>query len=218
MKTKTLETLNGISNDGQKTIDTGKPYTVNVTIRGVAPILFHSWSVESVKAKGEAKKGSEAKKTDDIESYVYRDASGFICMPGTYILGSMTDKKNGAAKYRQDPRSPRKSALDLYKAGVVSLTNLAPVLPASTGKPTKDWDYLDRRRVVIQQNAITRTRPAFLEGWTATFQLLCITPEYISPADLHACLNDAGRLVGVADFRPSFGRYQIDSFDIGLED
>lgn len=218
MKRAAIETLNNVSNDGRKPIETGKPYTVHVTIRGVAPVLFHSWSVESVKAKGEAKKGSEAKKTDDVESYVYRDANGFICMPGTYILGSMTDKKNGAAKYRQDPRSPRKSALDLYKAGVVTLTNLAPVLPVGTGKPTMDWDYLDRRRVVIQQSAITRSRPAFLEGWKAVFQLMVITPEYISPADLHACLIDAGRLVGVADFRPTFGRYQIDLYDIGLND
>ncbi len=218
MKRAVLETVNGVSNDGKRAIETAKPYTATVEICGVAPILWHAWSVESVKAKGEAKKGSEAKKTDDIESYVYRDGEGFICVPGTYILGSMIDKKNGAAKYRQDPRSPRKSALDLYKAGVVSLTNLAPVLSAGTKAPTKDWDYLDRRRVVIQQNAITRTRPAFSEGWKAEFQLMVITPEYISPNDLHACLVDAGRLVGIGDFRPSFGRYQVTSFDVGLMD
>ena len=30
-----------------------------------------------------------------------------------------------AAKFRQDPRSQRKSAMDLYKAGVVPLTSAA---------------------------------------------------------------------------------------------
>lgn len=213
-----LETINGVSNDGHVAIDTARPYVAHVGICGAAPLLFHAWSVESVAAKGKAKKGSEAKKTDDVESYVYRNRDNQICVPGTYLLGSMTDKKNGAAKYRQDPRSPRKSALDLYKAGVVAITALAPILPASTGEPTEDWEYLDRRRVVIQQSGVTRARPAFHEGWRAGIQLLVITPEYISPSDLHSCLIDAGRLVGLGDFRPTFGRYQVDSFEVGLED
>lgn len=217
-RTGTLEHVNGVSNDGQQAIETGRPYTATIGIRGTAPMLFHAWSVESVEAKSRAKKGSEAKKTDDVESYIYRNSENDICIPGTYLLGSMTDKKNGASKYRQDPRSPRKSALDLYKAGVVTLTVLSPILQASTGLPTAEWDYLDRRRVVVNQGGVTRARPAFTEGWRAEFQLLVITPEYIAPSDLHACLIDGGRLVGIGDFRPTFGRFQIDRFDIGLED
>lgn len=213
-----LETIGTPTNDGAQVIDQGRPYTVNVTIRGVAPLLFHAWSNEAVKEKGAAKKGSEAKKTDNVESYVYRNEHKQICMPGVYLIGTMTDKKNGAAKYRQDPRSPRKSALDLYKAGVVSLSVLSPILPAATGEPCTEWDYLDRRRVVIQQSAVTRVRPAFHEGWKATIQLLVLTPEFISPADLHGCLTDGGRLVGMADYRPTFGRFQVDSYDIGFQD
>ena len=214
---KVLETIGSPTNAGEEAIATGRPYTATVRIRGVAPILFHGWSNEAVAAKGNAKKGSEAKKTDNVESYVYRNPAGQICIPGTYLVGTMIDKKNGAAKYRQDPRSPRKSALDLYKAGVVSLTPLAPILSGITGQPCKDWDYLDRRRVVIQQSAITRVRPAFHEGYTAVFQLLVLTPEYIRPGDLHSCLTDGGRLGGLADFRPTYGRFQIDSFDIGFD-
>ena len=98
----------------------------------------------------------------------------------------------------------------------MSLTNLAPICSASTDEPSKDWDYLDRRQVVIEQKAITRCRPALRRARKADFQLMVITPEYISPQDLHARLIDAGRLVGIGDFRPSFGRYQVTSFDIGL--
>ena len=213
---KALETISSVTNEGAEAIATGQPYSVEVTIRGTAAILMHRWNDDAVQEKKDAKKNSAAKKSDNVESYVYRDGEGHICIPGPYLIGSMTSKTNGAAKYRQDPRSPRKSALDLYKAGVVALTDLAPIIPAKGTGPTKDWDYLDRRRVVIQQNGITRIRPAFMAGWKASIQLLVIAPEYISPADLHSCLSDGGRLVGIGDFRPTFGRFQIDSFDIGF--
>ena len=113
----------------------------------------------------------------------------------------------GAAKFRQDPRSPRKSALDLFKAGIVSLTPIA-TLGAET------WDYLDQRRVTVQRAGITRTRPAMKEGWEATFLLQVLLPQYIAPALLNEVVQDAGRLVGLADFRPTYGRFQVVGFEV----
>jgi hypothetical protein len=194
------------SNGAAATIALSEPYTVMVKIQGSADILFHRWNVEGVEAKASAAKGSKAKKTDDIESYVYRNVDGMLCLPGEYLRQAVIH----AAKYRQDPRSPRKSAMDLFKAGCLCLTQLA-----SLGK--KEWDYEDRRRVVIQRNAVTRVRPAMLAGWGCEVQLMVQTPEYIPPAMLLEVLNTAGRLIGVGDFRPTFGRFGVTSFDIGLE-
>lgn len=191
------------SNGGKEQIEMEVPYVAEVTILGTAPLLFHAWNVESVAEKSAAKKGSKAKKEDDVNSYVYRDDKGYLCLPGEYLRMSIIN----AAKFRQDPRSPRKSAMDLFKAAIISMTALA-----SLG--VKDWDYLDRRRVVIQRNAITRSRPAFKEGWKATIQLMCNLPEYIGPAFLNEVITQAGKLVGVGDFRPSFGRFQIVEFKI----
>jgi hypothetical protein len=112
-----------------------------------------------------------------------------------------------AAKFRQDPRSPRKSAFDLMKAAVSPLTELA-----SLGKA--DWDYLDARRVMVQRNGITRQRPAFNPGWRASFQFVLNLPEYVSPAFFHDILTLAGRAIGVADFRPTYGRFQIVRFEV----
>lgn len=203
-----LPALHEISDGGEQTILAGAPYTVGVTIRGTAPIIFHRWNCESVEAKSKAAKGSDMKKTDDVESYVYRDLDNQICIPGVYLVGSVTDKKNGAAKYLQDPRSPRKSALDLYKAGVVSLTTLAPI-----NGGVRQWDYIDQRRVTVQQSGITRMRPAFAEGWTATFEVMVLTPEYIDEKALLGVLTQAGRLVGLADYRPTYGRFQVTNFE-----
>lgn len=207
------EVLTDLSNDGAAAVEITKPYVVEVTVEGTAALLFHRWSCDDVEAKAKSAKGSAAKKSDNVESYIWRDDQNRICLPGEYLRMSICDPRNGAAKYRQDPRSPRKSALDLYKAGVVALTDLAPILAPDE---RTEWDYLDRRRVTVQRNGITRERPAFHAGWKATIQLQVLTPEYIAPMALHSVLADAGRLVGVGDFRPTFGRFGITGYDVGL--
>ena len=191
------------TNGAQETIDLSEPYVVEMTLQGSSDMLFHRWNVEGVEAKAKAAKGSAAKKTDNIESYVYRDSRGFICIPGEYLRQTTIH----AAKFRQDPRSPRKSAMDLFKAGIVSLTELA-----SMG--VKKWDYEDRRRVVVQRSAVTRTRPAFKAGWKADFVMAVNLPEYISGDLLHEVVALGGRLVGLADMRPTYGRYQITSWKV----
>lgn len=198
---KTNLAENQITNDGESAVIA--PYRVEVTIEGAAPILFHRWSCEAVEAKANAAKGSKAKKEDDWESYLYRNAAGDIAIPGEYLRQSIIE----AAKYRQDPRSPRKSAKDLFKAAIISLTDLA-----STG--IAEPDYLDRRRVCVMRAAITRVRPALNAGWSATFKMMVQTPEYISPQTLNAVIADAGRLVGVGDFRPSYGRFVVTGFAV----
>jgi len=191
------------SNGAENGIAIQRPYRVEVKIKGVAPILFHAWNCESVESKSNAKKGSKEKKTDDVESYIYRNEKKEVCIPGEYLRGAIIK----AAKFQQDPRSPRKSAADLFKAAVSSLTMLA-----SLG--AKDWDYLDKRRAVIQRNSITRIRPAFREGWQATFVLMVNLPEYVSPELLNETIQMAGRVGGLGDFIPTFGRFQVVSFKL----
>lgn len=192
-----------VSNEARRIIESGEPYIVNVTLEGSSALLFHRWNVEAVEEKAKAAKGSKAKKTDDIESFVYRTGDGHLAIPGEYFRQAIIH----AAKFEQDPRSPRKSAMDLFKAGIISLTELA-----SLGTTT--WDYEDRRRVTVQRNAITRTRPAMKEGWKADFQLMIQLPEYIGIDLLRKVVDNAGRLVGVGDFRPTYGRFYVSSWEI----
>jgi hypothetical protein len=194
--------VNEKTNGGKSVIDASQPYVVSLTIEGAADLLFHRWNCEAVDAKAKTAKGSRGKKEDDVESYVYRCDDGTLALPGEYLRQSIIH----AAKFRQDPRSPRKSAMDLFKAGVVCLTPLA-----SLGKPA--WDYLDTRRVTIQRNGINRTRPAMKLGWRAAFEVGVNLPEYIDRQMLREVIEQAGRLVGVGDFRPTFGRFGVVSFD-----
>lgn len=203
------EAISEPTNGGKETIETGVPYTAHVTIVGSADLLLHAWNCEAVDEKSKAKKGSEAKKSDNVESYVRRDEDGIICLPSEYLRMAVVQ----AAKFRQDPRSPRKSAMDLFKAAVVSLSPLSPIVNRD-GKTSKDWDFYHRCRVQVQRNGITRTRPAFREGWSTEASLMVVLPEYVDPIMLHETISAAGRVIGVGDFRPTYGRFQVTKFEI----
>ncbi len=186
---------------GAVTIAESVPYAAHVTLLGSADLILHRWNVESVNEKAAAAKGSKAKKTDDVESYVYRNENGYIALPSEYLRQSLIH----AAKFRQDPRSPRKSAMDLFKAALL-------VDPPLASLGVKEWDYLDTRRVVIQRNGINRTRPALRAGWRVQFTVTVLLPEYVNSATLLEVMNAAGRLIGVGDFRPTYGRFQVAEF------
>lgn len=195
--------LSNVSNDAKLDVEIQTPYMVEAHIEGSAALLFHRWSCEAIAEKAASKKGSTAKKTDNIESYLYKDEKGFVSIPSEYFRMSII----GAAKFKQDPRSPRKSAMDLFKAGICTIGELC-----SLG--VKDPDYLDQRRVVIQRSGITRVRPAMLAGWKCRVSLQVLLPEYIDHRMLHETLSYAGKIVGVGDFRPSFGRFQVTKFNV----
>lgn len=194
-----------VTNGAQETIEQGLPYRLAVSIIGVAPLLFHAWNVEAVAEKAKAAKGSKAKKSDDIESYVYRDLDHSLGVPGQNFAASIQQ----AGRYMQDPRSPRKSALDLCRAGVVPLTPIACFEPK-----THAWDFEHAARVTVQRAGITRIRPAMREGWRLSFDLLITTPEYLPPPVMASLIGQAGRLVGLCDFRPTFGRFAVERLEV----
>jgi hypothetical protein len=43
-------------------------------------------------------------------------------------------------------------------------------------------------------------------------------PEYIPPDALQDVLVNAGRLIGLADFRPTYGRFALQHFEIVVPD
>ena len=195
--------LSNVSNDGKQDVEIQIPYLVECRIEGTSALLFHRWSVDAIEEKANARKGSAAKKTDNIESYLYRDEQGCIAIPSEYFRQSVIH----AAKFKQDPRSPRKSAMELYKAGIATVNELC-----SFG--VMEPDYLDRRRVVVQRSGITRIRPAMTTGWKCSVEFQILLPEYIGPSLMNETLQYAGRVVGVGDFRPSFGRFQVVGFEV----
>ena len=183
-------------------------FAVKVRIQGRQDILFHRWNDEEVQARAEAKKGSDEKKRDNPEAYIYRNDEGFICIPGRYLVRSVVE----AGRNFQDPRFKKKMAKDLVQAAVMADEILSPILV--NGEAVKQWDYEDRQRVCIMRSAITRTRPAFKKGWEAYFTLISLVPDLVTPEFLRKLVDYAGLLGGLGDFRPTYGRFRVVHWEI----
>jgi hypothetical protein len=190
------------SNDGEPAILLTAPVQVTFTIRGACDILFHRWSNEDVAAKTAAKRGSATKKVDNLEAYVWRDAQGMVCLPGTYVQRAMIE----AGRFMQDPRSSRKTAMDLFKAAFVPtpFDALAPLGPK--------WEIEDKRRMTVGRAGITRVSPGFKSGWEASFDFEILLPEYVSDDMFLESLSLAGRVIGLGQYRPTYGRFQVIKF------
>lgn len=205
---KKAEVFNNVSNGAKELIDMGVPYTIDVTVEGTTKMLMHTWNIEAIDEKAAAKKNSAQKKTDNIESYILRDEKGFIVMPGLNFCASIRN----AGKSFADPTSPRKSMFDRLKAIIIPENEFSRI-----NGGVKTWDFIDRRRVVVQRAGITRSRPGFYEGWKITFRITVLEPEFLPLAKLKEIMDSAGKFQGLGDFRPTFGRYRIANIELVTE-
>lgn len=189
-----------LKGEAQSGVETA-PATYEVEIQGVSAILFHRWDVAAIEAKGKAKKNSAEKKTDNVESYCYRCENGDLGLPAENLHMALA----WAGKSKADPRSPRKSAHELVKAVLL-------ITPEVISFGQTKWDYQDMRRVQIQRQGVTRTRPALRSGWTLKFHITVLESSYVDEIFLKELIDAAGRFVGVCDHRPQFGRFSVIKF------
>lgn len=69
--------------------------------------------------------------------------------------------------------------------------------------------YTDQRVVRVQRNAIIRTRPIFTE-WALDFGLEYMT-DMVDKAQIIETLETCGRIIGLCEHRPRFGRFDLAS-------
>lgn len=184
-------------------------YRVVVEIQGSVRMLLHGYNCEAVALVNDGIKGGQKKKTDNVESYVYRNTDGHICLPGTNFKACFAE----AAKGYQDPGNKRKSMYDTAKAGIRIGPSMVPIL-TSDGKKRTTWDGLDQRGAVVQMNRITRVRPYLEEGWTAKFEINVILGEVIEAGRMRDIVDRAGKICGLGDFRPDFGLFTVTGWKV----
>jgi hypothetical protein len=183
-----------------------------VTIRGIAPLLMHNGALAIptnpiVRQMKEIT--SSRKKTDEqfaelarleFLGGLYLDKSQNVILPSTVLEASVRD---GA----------KKSKLGKAFASAVMINDDALLEYGDKLTPDELWEagYYNQMTVVVQKNRVYRTRPMFAD-WSATFQV-SYNPDQINEADLKKAITDAGWMVGLCDFRPRYGQFEMESFE-----
>ncbi len=199
--------LNGRAAAGENEVRpaVGGVCVLSVLVEGTAPLLMHRYDVAAIEHRASAPKGSAQRRSEDPEEYLYRTGAGFLGIPATNVKRCLVE----AGRYFDDPRSSgrRRQATDLFRSSLLVEPEYALLLIA--GQPVDAPQFLDRRRAVVQRQAVARTRPGMMKGWRLTFRVVSLDARYVGPPLLREVLEGAGRFIGLGDFRPDFGRFQI---------
>lgn len=184
--------------------------SISVEITGTAALLQHKFGAVSAEQGLEKTKGKKKvyDPQEEANNASYRDETGKFVQPSEHIYGAMIHAASGFVY------EGKKTYKDIIKRGVVVAPECEkgniPLLDKK-GKQYSKWDEIDARRAVVMRAAITRWRPMFYEGWKLRFNIDIIDDENLSAKTLKEILEKAG-YVGIGDYRPRFGRFQVTSW------
>jgi hypothetical protein len=189
---------------------------IGLHLTGVAPLLMHRpLTVNPLEdlTKEIRKYTSKRKKTDEDHEFIrrleweagmYHDDETGPYLPAVNVVTCLRD----AAKMTKQGATVTRA--------VVSTGDKVPVLykgpRGGNGRGLQDlWDanLKDYRRVGNQQNSVMRCRPMF-PGWSMDVPLI-IETELLDISDLMDIAVRAGKMIGLGDYRPRFGRFEVRS-------
>lgn len=180
-------------------------------IRGVAPLVQHNGQLADPGnrwARAIKEISSKRKKVEaDYEEMARLEWMGGLylhkgepCIPGYVLEGALIGRGSAARKQRMG----KEAAAGLYVVQNFPLEYDGP------RDPTELWEtegFQLRSLVRVGQARIMRTRPVF-EEWAATV-VVEIDPELVNPKDAKHWMEIAGAQVGLMDWRPKCGRFEI---------
>jgi hypothetical protein len=168
---------------------------INCHIKGTRPLLMNAFVDES--AKGPARKGQVYDDHEEAVKRLHLDPSGTTCQPARHLEACMV-KSSADFKF-----TGKKSYKDVIKSGVFVEPLMIPHI-----KP--EW-LVDKQGVVVQRARIVRCRPRF-DDWELKFEMV-LRDERLEPLNVRNILEAAGKYVGIGDYRPRYGLFELISFD-----
>jgi hypothetical protein len=190
-------------------------YTVDCKITGVSPLMQHRFPMPEFENIGKGGKKSTGEKdySQEWREYFYATSDGQIYQPSDHIQGAMV---KAAVNFKVQGKRG-KTYKDLISAALIVTPDQIPhvgyiipdTLDADADKPL----YIDARPVVIQRARQVRLRPTFKAGWELEFEIMVIDDELPSNV-VQDVLTLAGKAVGIGDFRPRFGRFNVARFEV----
>lgn len=189
---------------------------IKLTIQGTTPLLMNRFTDanEIALSSGTSAtfKGDKGTPREQAELKRYADQGGNLYIPGpnifACIIAAGTFHKAGKSKLTTLRTS-------LIPAGLM-VDDLVCQLHNDDGEPLTEWE-VDSRSVVIPSTGgrIMCHRPR-VDKWAATVTLDVDTTMF-SPALVRAIVDDAGKKIGLGDFRPArkgpFGRFVVSHWE-----
>ena len=193
---------------------------INVTISGLTPIIMNRFTeAAEVAVSGGTSvsfRGDKGTPRDQAAAKRYADQAGNLYIPGpnifACIIAAGTFHKAGKSKLTTMKTS-------LIPAGLM-VDDLVCNLIDADGQLLTEWE-VDSRSVVIPSTGgrIMCHRPR-VDVWNANFTLE-VDSDMFSPALVRAVVDDAGKKIGLGDFRPArkgpFGRFVVSHWEIAKE-
>lgn len=177
-------------------------------IKGVSPLLQHNgqladplnkWAKEMKKISGK-----RAKTEADFAELARLEFMGGLylhngepCLPGELLEAAFVE---GAKKLRKGQQA---------KAGII-VDGFASLAYDGPRKPDELWEDESFRLtagVRVQRNRVMRTRPIFRD-WSVQVDV-DFMPDVLNKTDIDEIVAACGRVVGLGDWRPRFGRFDV---------
>lgn len=190
---------------------------VNVTISGLTPLLMNRFTeAAEVQVSGGTSvsfRGDKGTPREQAAGKRYADDKGNLYIPGPNIFAAIiaagTFHKAGKSKLTTMKTS-------LIPAGLM-VEDLVCLLVNEKGDPISEWE-VDSRSVVIPSTGgrIMAHRPR-VDRWQTTFTL-DVDGSMFSPNLIRAVVDDAGKKIGLGDYRPArkgpFGRFVVTKWEV----
>lgn len=184
--------------------------TIHVTIEGTTPLLMNRFTDAAAQqlagGTSTVMVGNKGTPREQAEKKLYVDEHGVLHLPGTNIFRALID----AGIFHKAGRSKITTQKSSLVPAAVALVELTCPIKGPDGDPK--WE-VDSRSVVIPSTGgrVMCHRPR-VDAWRVSFTLEIDTSMFTAQL-VRQLLDDAGKRIGLGDFRPvrkgPFGRFVV---------
>jgi len=183
---------------------------IEFRIEGISPLLMHNGQlanplnplVKQMKSLTGLRKKSDEVHIElsrlEFRAGLYVSSDGQVEIPSEVLESSIIE---GA----------KKSKLGKQFKSSICINDSSPLDYGENLSVDELWErheeFADVRPVKVGQSRVMRTRPIFRD-WRLSFRV-DYNPELVNPEQIVLAVQDAGSQVGLCDYRPKFGRFQI---------
>lgn len=193
-------------------------YQINAQIRGTAGLLQHAFGSTAMDTLQDAAKKQTGSPDYSFEwmQTMYQTRQGYLCQPASHIEGALQRAATGF-KMKSQRGKTWKDAIKAYcyvlpdeiqhiRNGEFVIAPTADLLQHPT-----EFMSVSVMRVKVQRAAVARSRLLIAGGWELAFTIE-VQDEQVQPEVLKTILEEAGRAVGIGDYRPRYGRFEVVGF------